>query len=250
MWVFCGGPPGRPVVLFRYSPTRSGDVPREVLDGYSGYCQTDAFSGYYGLETTNSGILLVGCFAHVRRNFVDVISARGKSANQKTGSAEVALDYIGQLYGIERVARGRGLSPPEIVEIRREKAVPILEEFNAWMKKRVGQTPPKGLLGKALNYTLTHWPKLLRYLEDGHIAIDNNVAENAIRPFVIGRKNWLFAGHPNGAHAAATIYSLIETAKARHHEPYHYLRFLFERLPYAQGPNDYIDLLPGQPTSR
>ncbi len=244
MWVFRGGPPDKPVVLFKYSETRSGEVPRDVLAGYSGYCQTDAFSGYDGLEAAHPGIMLVGCFAHVRRNFVKVIDARGKAAKDKPGSAEVALKYIGQLYKIEKFARERELAPDGIVSLRKEKAVPVLEEFKAWMDKRLSQTPPKGLLGQALSYAITRWHKLIRYTENGYITPDNNAAENALRPFVVGRKNWLFAGHPNGAHAAATLYSLIETAKACGLDPYQYFRFLFSKLPYAQTEQDYRALLP------
>ncbi|MFZ0930813.1 MAG: IS66 family transposase [Syntrophobacteraceae bacterium] len=244
MWVFRGGDPDKPAVLFRYSPTRSGEVAKEVLSGYSGYCQTDAFSGYDALEVTNPGIILVGCFAHVRRNFIKVIDARGKAAKNKTGSAEVALDYIGKLYAIEKIARQKELSADRIVSLRKEKAEPILQEFKAWMDKRLSQTPPKGLLGKALSYAVNLWPRLTRYLENGYITPDNNAAENAIRPFVVGRKNWLFSGHPNGAHAASTLYSLIETAKACGLEPYQYLRFLFEKIPSAQTEQDHKALLP------
>lgn len=159
-------------------------------------------------------------------------------------SAEVALDYIGRLYAIEKIARAKELSPDGIFALRKEKAEPILEEFKAWLEKRVSQTPPQGLLGKALNYALSHWAKLIRYLEDGHISPDNNAAENAIRRFVIGRKNWLFSGHPNSANAAATLYSLIETAKVCRLEAYQYLRYLFERLPYVRTQEDHLELLP------
>ena len=249
MWVFRGGSPDKPLIVFRYSPTRSGEVPREVLAGYRGYCQTDAFSGYDALETANPGIVLVGCFAHVRRNFVKVVDACGKAAKNKPGSAEVALGYIGQLYRIEQAARQRGLSAEELVCLRRQQSLPVLKEFKAWMDKRISQTPPQGLPGKALSYALTQWPRLIRYLENGHITPDNNAAENAIRPFVVGRKNWLFAGHPNGAHASATLYSLIETAKACGLDAYQYLRFLFEKLPYAQTGEDLKALLPQNLTS-
>jgi len=244
MWVFRGGPPDKPAVIYRYSPTRSGDVPREVLQGYRGYCQTDAFSGYDGLEQAIDGIRLVGCFAHARRNFVKVIDARGKGARGKTGSAEVALGHIRKLYTIEQAARAGELSPSEIQQFRQQRAEPVLEEFRAWLENRKNQTPPQGLLGKALSYALSRWPKLICYLENGHITPDNNAAENAIRPFVVGRKNWLFAGSPSGADAAATIYSLIETAKACRIEPYQYLRFLFENLPCAHTEAQHAALLP------
>ena len=244
MWVFRGGPPDKPVVLFRYAPTRSGDIAREMLADYKGYVQCDAFSGYDILEGKDSRILLLGCFAHTRRNFVKVLDARGKSAKAKTGSADVALKYIGRLYKVEKFARENKLSPKEIYLLRQEKSKPILEEFKAWIDKRISQTPPKGLLGKALEYAHSNWKRLIRYIDHGYLKIDNNDAENAIRPFVIGRKNWLFSGHPNGAHASATLYSLIETAKACGLEPYKYLRFLFKRLPYAESEADYKNLLP------
>jgi transposase len=244
MWVFRGGPPQKPVFIYRYSPTRSGEVPREVLQGYRGYCQTDAFSGYDGLETTIDGLKLVGCFAHARRNFVKVIDARGKGARGKPGSAEVALGYIRQLYRIEEEARRINISPVEIQRFRIDKVEPVLAEFKAWLEKRKNETPPKGLLGKAIEYALSRWSKLVRYLENGHITPDNNAAENAIRPFVVGRKNWLFAGSPNGADAAATLYSLIETAKACGLDAYQYLRVLFEKIPHARTEADYASLLP------
>lgn len=241
MWIFRGGRPGKEVVLYRYSPTRSGDIPREILDGYRGYLQTDAFSAYEQFDARGSDIILVGCFAHARRNFVKAIDARPKGS-KKTGSADVALGYIRRLYEIEKLARQ--LLPDEIRELRQEKAEPVLKEFKAWMDERVRLTPPKGLLGKALSYALNHWGKLVRYLEDGHITPDNNLAENAIRPFVVGRKNWLFSGHPNGAGAAATLYSLIETAKSCGLEPFHYLRYIFEKIPYARSEGDFAALLP------
>jgi transposase len=182
--------------------------------------------------------------AHVRRNFVKVIDARGKGGKKKPGSAEVALKYIRSLYEIEGLVGRLDAPPDERQRIRKERAEPVLEEFGAWMRERIGQTPPGGLLGKAFAYGLNHWPKLIRYLENIHITPDNNMAENAIRPFVVGRKNWLFCGHPNGAHASATLYSLIETAKSCGLEPYRYLRFLFEKLPHAQTQEDHEALLP------
>jgi hypothetical protein len=120
----------------------------------------------------------------------------------------------------------------------------VLDEFKKWLDVKVSITPPKGLLGKAVNYTLTYWPRLERYIDDGRLRPDNNLAENAIRPFVVGRKNWLFSGHPNGAHASAALYSLIETAKANGLKPYLYLRYLFDRLPHCKTEDDYKMLLP------
>ena len=119
-----------------------------------------------------------------------------------------------------------------------------MNEFKSWLDAKKQITPPKGLLGKAIQYTLNNWDKLIVYIEDGRLKPDNNDAENAIRPFVIGRKNWLFAGHPNGAEAGATFFSLVETAKANGIEPYSYLRYIFEKLPLAKTDQDYKNLLP------
>jgi len=246
MWVFRGGDPEKPVLMYEYHPTRSGDVPRTFLNGYKGYVQTDGYKGYDGLSQ-NKDIHLVGCFAHVRRKFAEVIQARKLSkatSDQKAGSAEVAINYIGKLYAIESQAEKENLSYDALYQRRQEKSKPVLDEFHAWLKKRSNQTPPSGLLGKAMNYTLEQWPKLIRYIEDGRLKPDNNLVENAIRPFVLGRKNWLFSGHPRGADASALLFSLIETAKANKLEPYLYFRYIFDRLPHARTESDYQALLP------
>ena len=241
MWVFRGGVPDKPILMYQYHPTRSGQVPGDFLKGYRGYIQTDGYNGYDALSR-RPGIYHVGCWAHVRRKFVEVIKAA--SGQGKKGHADMALEYIGKLYTVEKSARRNELDADQIVALRREKSEPVLIEFKVWIEFLANQTPPKGLLGKAVNYTLKNWPSLIRYLENGHITPDNNAAENAIRPFVVGRKNWLFAGHPNGAHASAALFSLIETAKANGLKPYFYLRYLFERLPLAATKSDYKKLLP------
>jgi transposase len=241
MWVYRGGDPQKPVLIFQYQPTRSGQVPLKFLDGYQGYVQSDAYSGYDSLGR-QPGVQLVGCWAHVRRKFKEVITA--KSNRKKQGHAAQALDYIGQLYAIEKHADKNEFSPDQRLELRRQKAKPILTEFERWLTQTSLITPPKGLLGKAVNYTLRNWDRLIRYVDDGCLRPDNNLAENAIRPFVVGRKNWLFSGHPNGAQASAAIFSLIETAKANRLKPYEYFRFLFDKLPYAESEDDYKNLLP------
>jgi len=241
MWVFRGGPPDKPVLIYQYHPTRSGLVPSEYLKHYQGCIQTDAYSGYDALGR-RPGICHVGCWAHARRKFVEVVKAG--SAPGKKGHAETALEIIGQLYGIEKMARKDQLTPDQIVALRQEKSKPILVGFHAWLMALSSRTPPKGLLGKAVNYALKNWPLLTRYLEKGFVPMDNNAAENAIRPFVVGRKNWLFSGHPTGAKASSCLYSLIETAKACGLKPYHYLRYLFDRIPFATTEADYEALLP------
>ena len=240
MWVFLGGARGKPGVIYEYHPTRAGDVPKEFLSGYSGYVQTDGYSGYNFIEGVKD-IVHIGCWAHARRKFMDVKRAM---SNGKAGSTDVALSYIRKLYQIESEAAAAEMTLEQIFDLRQEKAVPVIEEFKSWLDKRIQYTPPGGLLGKAMNYTLKRWESLVRYLQDGSLRPDNNLAENAIRPFVIGRKNWLFSGHPRGADASAAIYSLIETAKANKLEPYSYLRHLLENLPSAYTEDDYKALLP------
>ena len=245
MWVFRGGPPDKPALVFQYHPSRSGQVPNDYLGDYQGYIQTDGYKGYNALAS-QSGIIQVGCWAHARRKFHEVVQTRKKNNAQKAkiGSGDVALSYIKKLYKIEAIAKEREYSPEQAQQLRHEEAKPVLEEFKSWLEKRFPQTPPKGLLGKAIAYTLDQWDNLVRYLEDGCLRPDNNLAENAIRPFVVGRKNWLFSGHPRGAEASAALYSLIETAKANQLEPYLYFRFLFDRLPLATSEEEYKALLP------
>ena len=243
MWVFRGGPPESPSVIYQYSPTRSGTVAKDFVEGYSGYCQTDGYAGYDCLEK-DLGIKLLGCFSHARRYFIKVIDARAKKDKGKAGSPEQALAFIQKLYRIEREATDKNLSAEKIFELRQQKSKPVLDEFKAWLDKRSPQTPPSSLLGRALNYTLSNWDRLIKYIEDGNLKPDNNSAENAIRPFVVGRKNWLFSGHPNGAHASSVLYSLVESAKAVNLEPYAYLKLIFEQIPLARCEDDFKKLLP------
>lgn len=241
MWIFRRGDPEKPVLIYQYHPTRSGDVVKEFLGDFHGYVQTDGYVGYDFLDD-KKGIHHIGCLAHCRRKFMDVIKAQGK--NRKAGSADKAISYIKSLYKLEKEACEQELSPEEIYQMRQEKAKPILDDFEKWLSKRKLETPPKGLLGKAISYALNQWDRLVGYIKDGHLSPDNNMAENSIRPFVIGRKNWLFSGTPEGAEASALLYSLIETAKANNLEPYAYLRYIFEMLPTASSLEHYEALLP------
>jgi len=246
MWVFCGGAPDHPTVLYQYHPTRSGEAALKFLDQYSGFIQSDDFGGYDYLGKKQP-IVHLGCWAHVRRKFFDVVKARkkqrGKRDNPKT-LADQALDYIGRLYLIEKQIRQGQLATDQIYQRRQEQSKPILDQFKKWLDAAEPLTPPQGLLGKAIGYALKNWDKLMVYITDGRLKMDNNVAENAIRPFVVGRKNWLFAGNPSGAHASAAFFSLIETAKANDLEPFAYLRCLFEQLPLVKDQEGYRALLP------
>ena len=246
MWVFCGGVPERKAVAYQYHPTRSGQVPIDFLGEYQGYVQSDAFAGYEQVGR-QKGIVHVGCFVHARRKFVEVTKVRKKVRGGKSsprGLADEALDFISNLYAIEKRAKNQELSHEEIYQLRQQEAKPILDQFKLWLDANQQLTPPKGLLGKAIQYSLNHWDKLIAYIQDGRLKPDNNVAENAIRPFVVGRKNWLFAGAPKGADASAVFFSLIETAKANGHEPYAYLHHIFTKLPVTTAVADYEALLP------
>ena len=248
MWVFCGGPLSSPVVLFQYHLTLSGKVVQDILEAYLGYVQSDGYSGYDHLSR-NPDIIHMGCLTHARRKFVEVNKGRKKTRGKKNASkglADEALDYIGELYRIEKYARENELSFDQIQKLRQDKAKPILDQFKIWLATHHPLVPPKSLLGKAIQYTLNQWDRLVVYIEAGFLKPDNNIAENAIRPFVLGRKNWLFAGAPKGAEANATFFTLIETAKANGLEPYAYLRYLFEKLPFSQSESDYLKLLPNR----
>jgi transposase len=243
MWVFRGGDPPRPVLRYQYHPTRAGSVPLSYLAGFKGYVQTDGYNGYDALGR-KPGIVMLGCWAHARRKFHEVLQAAAPSVAKRRLAAEVALEFIGQLYRIEKEARIKELSVRDLYELRQQQARPVLEEFKHWLEEKAPLTPPGGLLGKAIGYTLNQWSRLIVYLQDGRLRPDNNLVENAIRPFVVGRKNWLFSGHPRGAEASAFLYSLIETAKANGLKPYAYLRYLFDQLPLAKTEEDYRSLLP------
>ena len=238
MWVMRGGPPGKPVIVYRYHPSRSAAIPLQYLSGFQGHLQTDGYEGYAEVGSL-PGIVHVGCWAHVRRKFDEAAKS-----SKKSGSAHEALGRIGKLYRIERELRAQQLSPEAFLQNRKEQVQPILRDFKEWLEVKTLQVPPSALLGKAVNYALKEWEKLQRYLDSPYLTPDTNMIENAIRPFVIGRKNWLFSGSPRGAHASATLYSLIETAKANGIEPYRYLRYVFTKLPFVKSRDDYRALTP------
>ena len=240
MWVRKTGDPERPIILFDYAPSRSGSVVESLLPGYQGYLQTDDYAGYHKTGDQD-GITHLGCMAHARRKFVEAQKVT-KNKSGKSGKADIAINMIKKLYQIERQVKDK--SPEARYQIRKEKSLPQLKKLKEWLDKSLQQTLPKGKLGEALAYLSKNWTKLTRYTEDGRLNIDNNPVENAIRPFAIGRKNWLFSNSPSGAKASAMMYSIIETAKANELEPYAYLRTVFTRIPTCQTVEDFEQLLP------
>ncbi len=241
MWVRIGGPPTQPIRLFHYADSRRGEVASQLLEGYRGYLQTDDYAGYNAVATEDS-ITQLGCWAHVRRKFIEAQKAAPNNKKLKTSKADMAVGLIGKLYAIEKTIKD--LSPEERYSIRQQRAAPLLKEIREWLDQTLHTTLPKGLLGKALSYLDKNWHKLTVYIEDGRLCIDNNPAENAIRPFVIGRKNWLFSATVPGAKSSANLYSLIETAKANGQEPYAYLRYILKELPRATTVEEIEALLP------
>ena len=246
IWVRRGGPPDKPIILFHYDSSRSAAVATRLLDGFAGALVTDGYEGYAAAVRTHQ-LTHAGCWAHARRKFDEAVKAQTpKGKKPKAGRATRALGFIRRLYRIERLARDQDLSPEQRRGYRQQHAQPVIDELQAWMQTSLSQVPPKSAVGKALHYLNNQWDKLTVYLTDGHIPIDNNPAENAIRPFVIGRKAWLFADTVAGAEASANLYSLVETAKANGVEPYRYLRYVFTHLPAADSLDAFEALLPTQ----
>ncbi|PCI53441.1 MAG: IS66 family transposase [Gammaproteobacteria bacterium] len=238
MWVYCCGSDspainGMPnIVLYDYHNSRAAVCVVDYLEGYHGYLQVDGYAAYGKTKAT-----LAGCMAHARRKFIDAKTVQGKN---KTGKADVALSLIGKLYGIEANLKNKSVT--EKYQTRQEKSKTIIDKLHAWVIENKDKIPPKSKLGEALTYWRNQKHKLITYLEDGRINIDNNRAERAVKPFVIGRKNWLFSNTARGARASAVLYSVIETAKANGLLVDNYLQTCLDEL--AKKPESLTHLLP------
>lgn len=238
MWVMIGYPAkDMPVIVYTYAASRGKDVPITLLEGYSGYVQTDGYSAYDAAIRTHQG-KAVGCFAHARRKFYEAHEVTPTLVNK------VALQYINHVFAIERYLREQGYDEQTFVKIRKEMVDPVLDALHRHCSTHIQTTAPRSKTGEALEYCLLQWEKLIRYTEHPWCRPDNNAVERAIRRFVVGRKNWLFANTKRGATASAILYSLLQSAKANNKEPYEYLCHLLSRLPYATSDEDYYALLP------
>ncbi|NYT58217.1 IS66 family transposase [Alcaligenaceae bacterium] len=238
MWVQRGGPPGKPVILYDYDPSRSGQVPLRLIEGWRGYLMTDGYDGY-NAAVRAGGIEHLICAVHARRKFVEAKRAQTKG---KRGRADQAIEYFARLYRIERECKDA--TDDERLQARQARSLPVLAALREWLDAALLVVAPKTKLGEALAYLNKYWSRLVRYTERGDLPLDNNAVENSIRPFVIGRRGWMFADTPGGAHASAVVYSLVETAKANGHEPYTWLKYVLERLPLAKTVEDIEALLP------
>ena len=226
MWLYRTGRDGPPIALFDYQTSRAAEHAVSFLSGYSGYLNVDGWAAYEQVPD----VVLAGCMAHARRHFHEAMMVLPEAARKKTNTAErVGLDYCNRLYAIE--AELKACSAEERKAARLERSKPVLDEFRVWLDKSTKTVSQKSKIGQAISYCRSQWKKLATFLLDGRLDIDNNRAERTIKPFVIGRKNWLFANTPRGARASAVIYSVVETAKENGLDPHRYLAFLFERLP-------------------
>lgn len=242
MWVFAGGPPKQEAVLFRYDESRSHDIPLEFLNDYRGWLQTDDYVAYatavreIAEKSDDHGAPKhILCWAHARRGFVKAWDTA------KSPEAKEAIEIIRDIFALEDLRKEYSLQG--FGKQRASRAEEIFGRFKPWLTKLAAETLSSGALSKAISYTLSNWEQLVRYVGDPLLVPSNNRAENAIRPFVIGRKNWLFAGTPAGAEASAIHYSLIESAKLAKLSPYEYLMHIFAQLPYTKK-DDLVKLLP------
>ncbi len=241
MWVYCSGrdspdpnSPANNIVIYDYQPSRAAACPKAFLDGYKGYLQVDGYAAY-----DSTGATLAGCMAHARRKFIDAQKVQPKG---KVGRADWAVTHIQKLYRVETQISDK--TPEEKYALRQSHAVPLLTEFKVWLDKSAQHTNPKSTLGEAVAYTLRQWEKLTTYTQHGQLCIDNNRAERAVKPFVIGRKNWLFSNTASGAKASAILYSIIETAKANGLNPVKYVEYLLTEIPKRNTGDALEDLMP------
>ena len=226
MWLYrTSGYAEQAIVLYEYQSTRKAEHAENFLKGFSGWLHADGYQGYHRLP---ENIRVVGCWAHARRKFDEALQTLPKE-KQKDSPAAVGECYCSRLFKLEETFAE--LTPEERYEKRLEQEKPVLDALLSWANEMQAKTAPKSAMGRAIHYLLEQWPYLIRYLEDGRLELSNNRAERSIKPFVMGRKNWLFANTPGGAQASSVIYSLIETAKENHLDPYRYLLWILRNAP-------------------
>ena len=226
MWLYrTSGCAEYPIVLYEYQPSRKAEHAQAFLKDFSGWLHADGYQGYHKLP---ENIRVVGCWAHARRKFDEALQTLPKEKRQESLAATGEC-YCTRLFQLEQTLVE--LTPEERYTKRLELEKPVLDALLAWANETSAKTAPKSALGKALHYLREQWPYLVRYLEDGRLELSNNRAERSIKPFVMGRKNWLFSNTPAGAQSSAVIYSLIETAKENDLDPYRYLVWLLNHAP-------------------
>jgi len=244
MWMYHTGKTSENnVALFEYTQTREGRHPLKFLEGFGGFLHVDGYSGYKELE--NQGVTLIECWAHTRRKFNDALKVLKKEERIGTYS-NIGLEYCNKLFELERKFDEMKLTHEERVKQRELQSKHVAEEFFAWAEDTLPKAMPKSKLADALGYAVNQKKWLMNFLLDGRLELSNNRAERTIRPFTVGRKNWLFAFCERGAEASAVVYSIIETAQANGLVPFMYLNYLFEKLPNISKEN-FADCLPWNP---
>jgi transposase len=248
MWFTLGGPPGQKVMWYAYHPSHASESIIPILEGFHGCLQTDGWQSYNTTLKQYSDITHIGCWAHVRRKFFEAMKAAREGGSKTGGNAGTALSYIKGLYTVEQDLREKRkkelVTPGEFLEEREWRCTPILSGFHQWLETKSTQILPSSSLGGAIQYTLNQWPNLENYLCHEELTPDNNGAERGIRPFVMGRKNWVMSGSPEGAQSSCALYSLIETAKANKLNPYEYLKTVFEWIADHGDSGDWRSILP------
>lgn len=238
MWCFIGGTESKRFVLYHYNPSRAHTVIENLLGDFKGYLHCDGFAGYDAYAADHP-VKLVGCWMHARRDFFKIVRS-----TKQPGLAATAVGHIKKLYKIEEQMKNLGLTPTQRYAYRQTHSKPVLETFKAFLEEHFPKILPKSPIGEAFAYALNQWPKLIRYLEDGRLEIDNGLSERKMKPFVLGRKNWLFCQSVAGARAAEIIFSIIESCALHQIEPYAYLRFVLSQIPYAKTVEDLEALMP------
>ena len=248
MWIMVSGENSPPTILFHYNKSRAAKTAKEMLHSYKGYVMTDGYSGYNFVGETGSEAIHLACWAHARRKFFEALQLIDEKAKADS-YPQKAIEHIRKLYEVEKEIREYKQSSEcadynAIRSIRIKKALPELSKFKNELDEWKKNVPEKGKTGKAISYTLNLWDKLTKYVYDGKCPIDNNTAENAIRPFVVGRKAWLFCDTQDGATATALFYSIISTAKANKLEPYWYMCYLLSNVKEKTSKEDLRALMP------
>ena len=244
VWLGTGGPKNKKAVIYRYYESRNAKFIKPFINGFKGWLQTDEYPGYeaalkeHSLLYPDDKIIHAACLAHVRRKFFDA------SLNGKSPGAGKAVKYIQLIYKKEEELIEMNLSPEELVSKRKELIKPVFDEFHKWLLEMEPKVPPTLKFGRAINYALSSWQHLLNYLDCPDLFVDNSIAERSIKPFVIGRKNWLFSGSEKGAESSCFLFTLIENAKYYHLDPYEYLRCVFDQSVNCQTKKDFEKLLP------
>jgi len=236
-WLWVGGRPGS-YVIFEFHRGRGKAEGAAFLQNFKGTLQRDGYGVYGALARDNRELIPAGCWSHARRKFIEALE-------EGTPSATALVEEVRKLYLIERHAREQNLDPDQCQALRQEKAAPILAALKPRLEAQLDQCLPQSPLGKAVRYTLAEWPALTRYLQDGRVQIDNNLTENSIRPSAVGKRNWLFIGHPEAGWRSAVIYSVIGSCRRMGIDPWEYIGDVLRRLP-AMKQSEVPNILPGR----